>query len=58
MKQISLTQGKYTLVDNEDYEYLNQWKWHSQRDKNTWFAARSDRSELKVKVVFMHQVIM
>jgi len=28
MIKIRLTQGKYTIVDNEDFEWLNQWKWH------------------------------
>lgn len=27
MKQIPVTQGKFALVDEEDFEWLSQWKW-------------------------------
>jgi len=41
MKEIKLTQGKVALVDDEDYDYLNQWKWHAVRIRNTYYASRN-----------------
>lgn len=34
MKEIQLTQGKVALVDDADYDWLNQWKWSAVKNKN------------------------
>ena len=31
MKRIPLTQEKFALVDNEDFEWLSQWKWYASK---------------------------
>jgi len=57
-KEIKLTQGKVALVDDEDFEWLNQWKWNYQASYQTGYARRSSYSEpQKNKVVFMHRLI-
>lgn len=58
MKQILLTQGKVAWVDDCDYEYLNQWKWHTLYNGNTFYAARkSSRKQGKRKTIYLHQVL-
>ena len=59
MKEIQLTQGKVALVDNEDYEYLNQWKWHVIKGHNTFYAIRNFRiHKCKRSKIYMHRLIM
>lgn len=41
MKEIRLTQGKFALVDDEDFERTNQFKWFARRHRNTFYAVRS-----------------
>lgn len=52
-KIIRLTQGKVTLVDDDDYEWLNQWKWQFAIN----YARRTDYTNGK-KNVFMHRIIL
>lgn len=56
MKQIPLTQGKVTLVDDEDFEYLNQWKWHAMADDYTFYVGRKEGWPIQ-KTIRMHRVI-
>lgn len=58
MKEIKLTQGYVTLVDDEDYEYLNQWKWHVLKYKHTSYALRASYINGKQKIIRMHRLIM
>lgn len=44
MKEIPLTQGKVASVDDCDYEYLNQWKWHPLKSGKTFYAVRNSGS--------------
>lgn len=59
MKEIKLTQGKVALVDDEDFESLNAYKWCASKHHNTFYAVRTTiRVGGKQTKVRMHWDIM
>jgi len=57
-KKIPLTQGKFAIVDDEDYEELNKYKWQARIGANTYYAYRGITKNGKTKILFMHEQIM
>lgn len=56
MRILELSRGKNTLIDDEDYDYLNKWKWccHS-----SGYAIRTQYlSGKKHKTIWMHRILM
>ncbi len=53
MRRIRLTQGKYTLIDNEDFERLNLQKWYFH---STGYAVRTDNKNKKG--IYLHRFIL
>lgn len=61
MKEIQLTQGQVALVDDEDCEWLNQWKWHAHWSCHThsYYANRTLRlANGKGIKIWMHRQII
>jgi hypothetical protein len=68
MKTIQLSRGKFALVDDEDFDYLNQFKWTAQKSTkgDLWYATRSVRKKIihngeiywNTKIVSMHREIL
>ena len=55
MKKILLTQGKFALVDDADFEWLNQWKWCLYKCGRWEYAKRRGGDG---KIIIMHRLIM
>ena len=55
MAEIPLTQGMVAIVDEEDFDYLNQWKWQALR---IGYAARSVICQEKKRMIYMHQLLI
>lgn len=55
MKQIELTQDKFAIVDDGDYEWLSRYSWHATRNPygGKWYA----RGKVGNKAVYMHRLI-
>jgi len=58
MKEIPLTQGRVALVDDEDYEWLNQWKWCAYKHRYTFYAHRCVWNKGKKITMKMHREIL
>ena len=61
MKKIELTQNQYALVDDEDYNRLNRWKWYARYTPGTksYYAQRyTPMKNGKRKIIYMHRIIM
>lgn len=57
MKIIPLTQGKCALVDDGDFEWLNQWKWYAHNSHGAFYAARSVWVNGRYQKTFMHRLV-
>ena len=60
MRKIKLTKGQFALVDDEDFEYLNQFKWQAHKHGRTYYAVRTGKNidgEMRRKSIRMHRVI-
>jgi len=57
-RRIPLTQGKYAILDPEDFERLNKHKWHINSGRNTCYAVRTAFKDGKRIHTKMHRVII
>lgn len=58
MKKIRLTQKKFALVDDQDFEELSQYKWCAQKHCNTYYALRNVIENGVKTTIKMHRQIL
>jgi len=57
-RRIKLTQNKFAIVDPEDFETLNQFKWFANRSHKVFYARRVIYIYGKIKVIQMHRQVL
>lgn len=56
MKEVPLTRGKVAIVDDQDYDWLMQWKWQYVKGYARRTGLKSDGG-LHLRSIMMHRVI-
>jgi hypothetical protein len=57
-RRIPLTQGKFAIVDADDYEKLNCYSWQCRESGATFYALRLQFGNGRVRIISMHREIM
>lgn len=59
-RRIPLTQGKYAIVDPDDYERLSRHKWYAMQCRNTCYAGRNSKTGKDGKRIYikMHREVL
>lgn len=55
-KEIQLNKGIISIIDDEDFEYLNQWKWYLLKSHTNYYAIRTSKPENKL--IQLHRVVI
>jgi len=58
MKYIRLTQGKFAKVDDEDFVWLNKYKWCAVKMRRNYYATRNVKVDKNWKILYMHILII
>lgn len=58
MKTIPLTKGMVALVDDEDFDFINQWSWSASLMSGSYYASRSEGPRGDSHRILMHRAIM
>lgn len=53
MKKIKLTKGHFAIVDDSDFDFLNQWKWYS----HNGYGRRDAVIEGKKRIIHLHRLL-
>ena len=61
MKQIPLTQGKFALIDDADFDAVSARKWHAMTDRKRpgkWYAATGIHRSSSTRRIYLHRFLM
>lgn len=59
MKKIPLSRGLFALIDDEDFEFINKFKWYAIKNRENYYAVRQEYEKSKYKRrLYMHNEIL